>query len=93
MVGLVHGTHYCDITGEVDWVREMIDQFDDVAKASGARLVSFCGHDCVPWDLTVLECAKLLKKRGDSIKEVDISFHPPLLTSFHSSHVYPDSYL
>ncbi len=66
----MHGTHYCDITGEVDWVREMIDQYDDVAKASGARLVSFCGHDCVPWDLAVMEGAKMLRKRGDTIKEV-----------------------
>ncbi len=66
----MHGTHYCDITGEVDWVREMIDQFDDVAKVSGARIVSLCGHDCVPWDLTVLQCANHLKKKGDTIKEV-----------------------
>lgn len=68
----MHGTHYCDITGETDWVREMIDQFDDVAKASGARIVSFCGHDCVPWDLAVFKCAKALREKGDTIKEVRI---------------------
>lgn len=45
------GTHYCDITGETDWVRDMIDKHDAAAKASGARIVHFCGHDCVPWDL------------------------------------------
>ena len=22
-----NGTHYCDITGETDWVREMIDKY------------------------------------------------------------------
>ena len=43
------GTHYCDITGESDWVREMIDRFDDCAAETGARIVHFCGHDCVPW--------------------------------------------
>jgi len=47
----VNGTHYCDITGETDWVRNMIDQYDDVARASGSRIVHFCGHDCIPWDL------------------------------------------
>ena len=40
------GTHYCDITGESDWVREMIDKYDDNAKISGARIVHMCGHDC-----------------------------------------------
>ena len=47
----VYGTDYCDITGETDWVRCMIDQHDTSAKASGARIVHFCGHDCVPLDL------------------------------------------
>ena len=46
------GTHYADITGETDWVRKMIDRYDDKARATGARIVHFCGHDCVPWDLT-----------------------------------------
>jgi short subunit dehydrogenase-like uncharacterized protein len=49
---VLNGTHYCDITGETDWVREMVDQFDDAAKVSGANIVSFCGHDCIPWDLS-----------------------------------------
>ena len=30
-----YGTDYCDITGESDWVREMIDLHDEAAKASG----------------------------------------------------------
>lgn len=47
----MYGTDYCDITGETDWVRGMIDQHESNAKASGARIVHFCGHDCVPWDL------------------------------------------
>ena len=25
------GTDYCDITGEVAWVREMMEKYDDVA--------------------------------------------------------------
>jgi hypothetical protein len=49
-----HGTHYCDITGEVDWVRRMVLRYDDLARRSGSRIVHFCGHDCVPWDMSVL---------------------------------------
>jgi hypothetical protein len=109
-----YGTSYCDITGETNWVREMIDKYDDVAKKTGghpsllpssatpcsassllplffllfpellpflagyvasppcflfsffsknlfnfclgARIVHFCGNDCIPWDLTVYVC-------------------------------------
>jgi short subunit dehydrogenase-like uncharacterized protein len=38
------GTHYADITGETDWVRTTIDQFDETAKRTGARIVHFAGH-------------------------------------------------
>jgi hypothetical protein len=38
------GTHYADITGETDWVRQMIDRFDETAKRTGATIVSFAGH-------------------------------------------------
>eukprot|EP00981_Chlorochromonas_danica_P011248 scaffold3825_cov179-Ochromonas_danica.AAC.5 len=69
---VVHGTHYCDITGETDWVRKMIDQYDDVARVSGSRIVHFCGHDCVPWDLATLDCAKALLKKGEHLTEISV---------------------
>ena len=48
------GTHYCDLTGELFWMRRMIDAHQDAAKASGARIVHTCGFDCIPSDLGVL---------------------------------------
>ncbi|AEE47743.1 saccharopine dehydrogenase family protein [Cellulomonas fimi] len=48
------GTHYADLTGEVPFVRRVADDLDDVARASGARLVHACGYDSVPSDLAVL---------------------------------------
>jgi short subunit dehydrogenase-like uncharacterized protein len=45
------GTHYCDLTGEVQWMRRMIDAHHDAAVASGARIVPTCGFDCIPSDL------------------------------------------
>lgn len=69
----LNGTHYCDITGEADWVRKMIDKYDEAAKKSGAKIVHFCGHDCVPWDLAVSECAKRLKKEsGEELVKVEL---------------------
>ena len=47
------GTHYCDLTGEVFWMRRMIDAHQDDAVASGARIVHTCGFDCIPSDLGV----------------------------------------
>ena len=48
-----HGTHYCDLTGEVHWMREMITKHQDEAAASGARIVHTCGFDSIPSDLGV----------------------------------------
>ncbi len=45
------GTHYCDLTGEVQWIRRMIDRHHDDAVSSGARIVFTCGFDCIPSDL------------------------------------------
>jgi len=47
------GTDYCDLTGEVPWMRRVLDQYADQAKASGARIVHCCGFDSIPSDLGV----------------------------------------
>jgi len=47
------GTHYCDITGEVHWIRQMIDAHDATAARTGARIVHCCGFDSIPSDLGV----------------------------------------
>ncbi len=45
------GTHYCDLTGEVQWMRQMIEAHQVTAEASGARIVHTCGFDSIPSDL------------------------------------------
>ncbi len=47
------GTDYCDLTGEVQWIRRMIEAYEDVATTSGARIVHCCGFDSLPSDLGV----------------------------------------
>jgi short subunit dehydrogenase-like uncharacterized protein len=47
------GTDYCDLTGEVQWVRRMQSQYQAAAHASGARIVHCCGFDSIPSDLGV----------------------------------------
>jgi short subunit dehydrogenase-like uncharacterized protein len=47
------GTDYCDLTGETQWMRRMIDSHQADAEASGARVVHACGFDSIPSDLGV----------------------------------------
>jgi len=47
------GTHYCDLAGEVQWIREMIDTHHERAKETGAKIVHCCGFDSVPMDIGV----------------------------------------
>ncbi len=47
------GTDYCDLTGEVQWIRRMIERYSAAAAASGARIVHCCGFDSIPSDFGV----------------------------------------
>lgn len=47
------GTDYCDLTGEPQWIRRMIDRYHTYAEARGARIVHCCGFDSIPSDLGV----------------------------------------
>jgi len=47
------GTDYCDLTGEPQWMRAMIDAHQADAVDSGARIVHACGFDSIPSDLGV----------------------------------------
>jgi short subunit dehydrogenase-like uncharacterized protein len=45
------GVHYSDLAGEGFWQREMIEQFDSVARSTGAKIVLGGGVDSIPSDL------------------------------------------
>lgn len=45
------GTHYCDLTGEVQWISAMLDKYGETARESGALIVNCCGFDSIPSDL------------------------------------------
>lgn len=49
----MHGTDYVDLTGEVPWMRGMIDRHSEAATVSGARIVHSCGFDSIPSDMGV----------------------------------------
>jgi len=45
------GTHYCDLTGEPEFVDAMWLKYQATAERSGAKLVHCCGFDSIPHDL------------------------------------------
>jgi short subunit dehydrogenase-like uncharacterized protein len=57
------GTHYCDITGEIHWMRKMIDAHQAEAEKTGARIVHACGFDSVPSDMGVFYLQHKAKER------------------------------
>ena len=64
-------THYCDLAGEVQWIRKMIDQYHEKAKSNGTKIVNSCGFDSIPSDIGVYyiqkQCQQKLKKTAKHI--------------------------
>ncbi len=50
---VAQGTDYIDLCGEMIFVRQMKDKYQQQAKQTGARIVSACGFDSLPSDLGV----------------------------------------
>jgi short subunit dehydrogenase-like uncharacterized protein len=57
------GTDYCDLTGEVQWIRRMMQRHEAAARTSGARIVHCCGFDSIPSDLGVHFLQRQAKSR------------------------------
>ena len=66
------GVHQLDLTGEIDWVQEMIEGYDTVAAASGAAIVPSAGFESLPFDLAARLAASTAHARhGASVVDVD----------------------
>ncbi|KAJ1725639.1 hypothetical protein LPJ53_000118 [Coemansia erecta] len=59
-------TDYCDITGEVPWVKQMHCELNDQAVNSNVHIASLCGFDCIPADLG---CMMLAEHAREHFKE------------------------
>lgn len=66
------GRHCVDPTGEIAWVRRMIDRYDDLATDTGAVIVPAAGFEALPFDLGALFVAHQLHERtGLLVENVD----------------------
>ncbi|MGB5696398.1 MAG: saccharopine dehydrogenase NADP-binding domain-containing protein [Polyangiales bacterium] len=69
-----NGTDYCDLTGETQFVRAMIDAHQEEANRTGARIVHCCGYDSIPSDLGTLMVQEAFKQRhGKYASEVKMA--------------------
>lgn len=61
------GTDYADLTGELMFARNAIDQYHKQAVDTGARIVLSCGFDSIPSDLNVyqLHCRATQDNAGE----------------------------
>ena len=57
------GTHYCDLTGESQWMAEIFERITPIAEETGARIVHCCGFDSIPFDLGVFVAQQTMQKR------------------------------
>ena len=59
------GTHYTDLSGEILFMRDSIDQYDETARRTGARIVHSCGFDSIPSEVGVLAMHRASQADGD----------------------------
>ncbi|MDJ0908376.1 MAG: saccharopine dehydrogenase NADP-binding domain-containing protein [Woeseiaceae bacterium] len=66
-----NGTHYCDLAGEAQWIRKMIDEHHDAAAETGAKIVHCCGFDSVPMDIGVWFLQReAVERHGEPCKSI-----------------------
>jgi short subunit dehydrogenase-like uncharacterized protein len=59
------GAHYADLTGEIPFVRQIIDEFDARAAEANVKVVQVSGFEALPADLAVLLAIETARERWD----------------------------
>ena len=70
---VANGNDYCDLTGESQWMRKMIDAHQAEAEKTGARIVHNCGFDSIPSDMGLMYTQQQAKKTlGETCSKVSL---------------------
>ncbi len=65
-------THYCDLTGEVPWMKKNITLYHDIAKEKKLKIVHSCGFDSIPSDIGVYHTQnEFFKKTGVYAEKIE----------------------
>ncbi|MGA2319446.1 MAG: saccharopine dehydrogenase NADP-binding domain-containing protein [Solirubrobacteraceae bacterium] len=74
------GAHYVDLTGELPFVRSIIEDFNGPASEAGVKIVQVCGFEALPPDLLVLLAAESARERWDeglASIDLEVAITPP----------------
>jgi short subunit dehydrogenase-like uncharacterized protein len=68
-----NGADYCDLTGEVPFIRESIDSYNTIAQDKNCRIIHSCGFDSIPSDIGVLILQEeAIKRYGEPFNRVKL---------------------
>lgn len=71
-----NGTHYLDVTGEIPYVKEMIEKYSKTAQANGCIMIPQIGIESAPSDLVTWSLVGMIKERFDApTANVTVSLH------------------
>jgi len=66
-------TNYCDISGETQWIRKIIDTYHEKAKNQKIKIVNSCGFDSIPSDMGVYFCqSNYYKENGEYANAINM---------------------
>jgi short subunit dehydrogenase-like uncharacterized protein len=69
---VANGAHYMDLTGEMPFVRRVIEEFHDRAAEAGVKVVQVSGFEALPPDLAVAAAADKARERsGEALVSAD----------------------
>ncbi len=74
------GASYLDLTGEIPFARDIVDDFHAKTSEAGIKVVQISGFEALPPDLAVLLAAEAATERfGEKLAEVDliVTTRPP----------------
>jgi short subunit dehydrogenase-like uncharacterized protein len=74
------GAHYADLTGEMPFVRGILEDFHGPAAEAGVKVVQVCGFEALPPDMLVALAAERAREQWrDGLASVDleVGFVPP----------------
>ena len=77
---VARGAHYADLTGEMPFVRRIVEDFHGPAMQAGVKVVQVCGFEALPPDMLVaLAEAHALEHWHEGLAAVDleVAFTPP----------------
>ena len=70
---VANGAHYADLSGEIPFLRKIIDEYDARARDAGVKVTQACGFEALPADLAVLLAIETARDRfGEALDEAEL---------------------